>query len=197
MPRRSLWALPLFGMITLLIAGDAAGQRGQKKNDRPSPEDSAKAATVAGGLKVEVWAAEPLLANPVCFAFDEQGKCYVAETYRHSQGVTDTRNHMNWLDDDINLKSVAERVKMFEKYKYPLFPENGERVKVLWDSTGSDRADQSAVFSDGYNRPEDGIGAGLLARKGGVYYTCMPDLYLLKDTKGANKADAKQSLASG
>jgi quinoprotein glucose dehydrogenase len=198
MPRRSLWLIPLFGLATLLLSSDAAGQRGQKKKDgRPSPEDSAKAATVADGLTVEVWAAEPLLANPVCFAFDETGKCYVAETFRHSTGVTDTRNHMNWLDDDIGLRSVAERVKMFEKYKYPAYPDVSERVKVLWDSTGSGRADKSEVFADGFNRPEDGIGAGLLARKGNVYYTCMPDLYLLKDTKGANKADVKESLASG
>src|SRR5262249_26434197 len=126
MPRRSLWCIPLFGLMCL-VAGDAAGQRGQKKkDDRPSPEDSAKAATVAGGLQVEVWAAEPLWANRVCFAFDEKGPCYVAETYRHSQGVTDTRSHMSWLDDDINLKSVADRVKMFEAWKYPAFPQNSE-----------------------------------------------------------------------
>src|SRR5262245_27410952 len=51
-------------------------------------------------LKVEVWAAEPMLANPVAFTFDEKGICYVAETFRMHHGVTDTRGHMNWLDDD-------------------------------------------------------------------------------------------------
>src|SRR5438105_1596135 len=50
-------------------------------------------------LNVNVWAAEPMLANPVCFAFDEKGVCYVAETFRMHHGVTDTRGHMNWLDD--------------------------------------------------------------------------------------------------
>ncbi len=30
-----------------------------------------------------------------------------------------------------------------------------------------------------------------------MYYACIPDLYLLKDTKNANKADVKESLASG
>ena len=45
----------------------------------------------APGLKIELTAAEPLLANPVCFCFDGQGRCYVVETHRHTQGVPDTR----------------------------------------------------------------------------------------------------------
>src|SRR5262249_8981254 len=40
-------------------------------------------------------------------------------------------------------------------------------------------------------------GAGLLARRGNVYYTCIPDLWLLKDSKGDCKADVKTSLATG
>ena len=35
----------------------------------------------------------------MAFTFDEKGICYVAETFRMHHGVTDTRGHMNWLDD--------------------------------------------------------------------------------------------------
>ena len=42
-----------------------------------------------------------MLANPVSFAFDEKGRCFVAETFRLHHGVTDNRGHMNWLDDDL------------------------------------------------------------------------------------------------
>ena len=34
------------------------------------------------GLKCELWAAEPLLGNPVSFTQDEKGRWYVAETFR-------------------------------------------------------------------------------------------------------------------
>jgi quinoprotein glucose dehydrogenase len=151
---------------------------------------------------VSVWAAEPLLANPVSFAFDERGRCFVAETYRHSAGVTDTRSHMYWLDDDLACRTVADRVAMFRraypgKKPYGDFAENAEQLRLVWDSTGGGKADKSEVFAGGFNRPEDGIAAGVLARKGDVYFTCMPDLYLLQDTKGANKADVKRSLATG
>ena len=43
---------------------------------------------VPKGLSVELFAAEPLLANPVAFCIDEKGVFYVAETFRHSAGVT-------------------------------------------------------------------------------------------------------------
>src|SRR5262252_233443 len=53
------------------------------------------------GVQASVWAAEPLLANPVSFCFDEKGRCYVAETFRLGHGVTDNRSNMYWLDDDL------------------------------------------------------------------------------------------------
>src|SRR5690242_5449336 len=52
----------------------------------------------APGLKVELWAAEPLLANPVALNFDDKGRCFLVETWRFEHGVIDMRNHMDWLD---------------------------------------------------------------------------------------------------
>jgi quinoprotein glucose dehydrogenase len=142
-----------------------------------------------------------LLANPVSIAFDEKGRCFVAETYRLHHGVTDNRRHMYWLDDDVACRTVADRVAMYRKHAKDKFAaeyeKDEDRVKLIWDSTGKGVADQSSVFSDGYRAASQGIGAGLLARKGNVYYTNIPDVWLLKDTKGANKADVQESLATG
>jgi quinoprotein glucose dehydrogenase len=152
-------------------------------------------------LKVEVWAAEPMLAHPVAFAFDEKGRCFVAETFRFSHGVTDTRGHMYWLDEDLACRTVADRVAKYRKYAKDKFSKTyekeRERVRLVEDTTGSGKADKSTVFSDDFGRAEDGVGAGLLARKGNVYYTCIPDLWLLNDTKGNGTADVKRSLATG
>ena len=142
---------------------------------------------VPAGLKVELFAAEPLLANPVAFCIDEKGVAYVAETFRHSDGVTDTRNHMDWLDDDMACRTVADRVAMYKKYlgsKFESFNVQHERVRRVVDRDGDGRADASTVFADGFNDPASGIGAGVLARKGDVYYTCIPGLWKLRDTRG-------------
>ena len=158
---------------------------------------------VPPGIETRLWAAEPLLANPVCFAFDEKGRCFVAETFRLHHGVTDNRNHMNWLDDDIASQTVQDRVAMHRKWAktkakfIETYEKDHDRVRMIWDSTGKGVADQSSVFADRFYRAESGIGAGLLARKGDVYYTCIPDLWLLKDTSGSHKAEAQESLATG
>jgi len=153
------------------------------------------------GVEVRLWAAEPLLANPVSFCFDGKGRCYVAETFRLGHGVTDDRGHMKWLDDDLASRTVADRVAMYKKFAGERFTSTYEtehdRVKLIWDSKGAGKADQAAVFADGFHHAADGIGAGVLARQRNVYYTCIPDVWLLKDTKGDGKADVKQSLATG
>lgn len=162
-----------------------------------SAEEALLPVQLEKGLKVGVWAAEPLMMNPVAFAFDEQGRAYVAETTRFNKGVPDTRNHNYWLDEDLANRSTADLLAMYKKHKYQGFEKYTDQLRVVWDSTGKGRADKCAVFSGGYNRPQDGLAAGVLARRGSVYFACIPDLYRLKDTKGTNTADAKESLFTG
>jgi quinoprotein glucose dehydrogenase len=148
-------------------------------------------------LKVEVWASEPLMENPVSFAFDEKGRVYVAETNRFHTGVPDTRDHMYWLDEDLANRSIDDLVAMYKKHKFGPWYKYHDQLRLVWDSNNDGKADKSEIFSGGYNRPQDGLAAGVLARKGKVYFTCIPDLYLLKDTDGDNKADEKKSLFTG
>jgi quinoprotein glucose dehydrogenase len=197
MPRWSPALLMPLALAALTPAVPPEAQQPRKAAPSPDAERAARAAQVEKGLTVEVWAAEPLLANPVAFAFDEKGRCFLAETYRHTDGVTDTRGHMYWLDDDLAIRSIADRLAMYKKYKYPPYEKFGEQVRLIWDSTGSGKADKSTVFVGPFNKPEDGLGAGILARKGDVYYTCIPSLYRLRDTKGANRADVIEPLATG
>ena len=191
-------ALALAAALALTSPEPQPANAGQRKKAQPrEAEEAASAVRLADqNLKVEVWASEPHLANPVAFAFDEKGRCFVVETFRHTQGVPDTRGKP-WLDDDIAARTVADRVAMYKKYKFPQYPENSERLRLVWDSDGDGRADKDSVFADGFNRYEDGIAAGVLPRKGDVYFACIPDLYLLRDTKGENKATEKKSLVSG
>jgi len=151
-------------------------------------------------LKVELWAAEPMLANPVAFAFDEKGRCYVVETFRHTTGVTDNRGKP-WLDDELASRTVEDRVKMYKAYakdKFEsIYEKERDRIRLLEDTTGSGKADKSTVFRDDFGKAEDGLAAGVLARHGSVYFTNVPSLYLLKDTKNTGTADVKEVLATG
>src|SRR5207302_3743422 len=118
-------------------------------------------------LQVDLWAAEPMLANPVCLAIDGKNRIYVAETFRLHDGLTDIRGHMDSLDDDLACRTVADRIAMMKKHEDDKFKNDSvhhDRIRLLEDTTGAGKADKATVFADGFHHPEDGIGAGLLAR---------------------------------
>src|SRR5205814_10016056 len=128
-------------------------------------------------------AAEPHVANIVAFHFDEKGRCYVAETFRLHKGVTDYRSHRYWIDDDLACRTVADRVAMYKKHlkgKFPTYEVDHDRVRLVEDTKGTGRADKATVFADGFTTAAAGLGSGVLARNGKVWYTCIPDLWLLQ-----------------
>src|SRR5262249_135015 len=183
-------------------ADEKPPQRQKPKAARASKEKLAamKPLRLPKGLAVDLSAAEPLLANPVSFCFDENGRCYVAETFRLHAGVTDNRGHMNWLDDDLASRTVADRVALYRKYlkdKIKTYETEHDTVRLIEDTKASGPADGATVFAEGFHHAADGLGSGVLARKGDVYYTCIPDLWLLRDTEGDGKADVRRSLATG
>src|SRR6266571_6014592 len=70
-----------------LVPAWAQHQLGQSQNSKAfvAPASNGgllavKQFQVPAGLKVDLWAAEPLLAHPVAFNFDEKGRAYVCET---------------------------------------------------------------------------------------------------------------------
>jgi quinoprotein glucose dehydrogenase len=91
------FALATFIAFSTAVAGD--DQKGAAASGPPSApyapriapasEEARRAMRsfrVPGSLEVELFAAEPLLANPVAFHVDEKGVVYVAETFRHGAG---------------------------------------------------------------------------------------------------------------
>ena len=120
------------------------------------------------GVKADIWAAEPLVANIVAFGFDEKGRCYVAETYRLHHGVTDNRSHMYWIDDDLACRTVADRLAMYKKHlknKFATYEVDQDRVRLVEDTKGKGYADKASVFAGGFNNAVDGIGSGVLAHQ--------------------------------
>ena len=170
---------------------------------QPASEEGQQAIAgfqVPDGMTVTLFAAEPQLANPVAFGIDEKGRIYVCETFRQQKGVEDNRGHMNWLEDDLALTSVAERVEMFRKFlgeSVVDYTREQDRIRLLTDTNGDGKADRDTVFAAGFNAIEDGTGAGVLAIDGDVYYTCIPKLWKLRDDDGDGIAEVEQVLHDG
>ena len=155
------------------------------------------------GLQIELFAAEPQVASPVALSLDEQGRVFVAEQYRFNRGTEENRTRPFLLEDDLQIKTVADRLKMYQKWSKQFdggmdwFTRVSDQVRMLQDTDGDGRADRSTVFADGFNQPLDGLAAGVIASQGKVYLTCIPHLWLLQDTDDDGVADRRTRLLSG
>jgi len=192
------WCLP----VVLTVAVQAADPVFQPQIEGPSAEgkqaiDSFRLAPSTG---VELVAAEPNVANPVAFAFDEQGRIYVCETFRQKKGVEDNRGHMYWLMDDLKALTVEDRRAYMIKHHPELQEEwtaNHDRIRQLSDSDGDGRYETATVFAEGFNDLVAGTGAGVLTFEGAVYYTCIPELWKLVDTDNDGVANDYNALYTG
>ena len=198
-------ALPL---ASLIAAEEAGGHGSGASSEGVAPasdegQNAIKSFKFDEGLKIDLWAAEPLLANPVCFTEDEKGHWYVGETFRQEKGIEDDRGHAEWRDEDIASKSLADRLAYMHKHVPDTtlfeqkFAKYEDRIRRLEDTTGSGIANKSTIFADGFRDALDGTGAGLIARGDEIWYTCIPNLWHFRDTKGTGTADVKEKLLTG
>jgi quinoprotein glucose dehydrogenase len=142
------------------------------------------------GMQAKLWAAEPMLANPVAFDFDEKGRAFISETHRYHSSVLDIRNYMGMLELDLASRTIEDRTalnrKVFGAQAKDLAIES-EVVRLVQDTNGDGVADQSGVFADGFNTELDGIASGVLARHGKVWFTNIPSLLMLEEDAGKVK----------
>ncbi len=181
-------------LVLLLLAAPAGSQ------EDPAHETARRKLRLASGLQASLWASDPLLANPVAISIDERGRIYVAECHRRHTSTLDIHMRKEWLDDDLACRRHEDQIAYHERRlggKAKEWKVESERIRILEDSTGSGRADKAVTFSDGYRDLCEGIGAGVLVRNGEVWYTCIPNLWSLKDTDGDGQADVRKALHSG
>ncbi len=188
-------------------ATTAKGQVHKPGSRVPEPEiapasDEAQLAVqrmqVPPGLEVKLWAAEPMLANPVAFNFDERGRIFVAETYRYRSSVLDIRDYMWMLEDELACRTVEDRAALIRKAFGPAGEKElsieGEILRLLEDTDGDGVADRSEIYADGFNSALDGIASGVLARRGQVWFTNIPSLWRFT---GANRAETRAEISTG
>ena len=150
------------------------------------------------GLVATLWAAEPMLANPVAFNFDEKGRIFVAETYRYRSSVLDIRDYMWTLENELANRTLEDQSAAIARHFGPegvkeLSIET-ERVRLLEDTDRTGVATKSTLYAEGFNSPLDGIASGVLARRGSVYFTSIPSVWKFT---GDKKAETRTEISRG
>ncbi|HEX3987911.1 MAG TPA: PVC-type heme-binding CxxCH protein [Verrucomicrobiae bacterium] len=191
-------ALLSIGFPLILNAGE--GEASDAKNKAVDPELAIQQFHAPLEFKIDLFAAEPMLKNPVAFCFDENGRIYMAETERLVTSVYDVRGHLDMYTNDLACRTVEDRAAMVKKFLGDHEKDlavASDQIRLLEDTKGTGKADRSTIFAGGFNGELEGLGAGVLARKGDVYYTDIPNLWLLRDTNHTGTAQERTSLSYG
>ena len=88
-----------------------------------SAKDSQKLTQIPPEFRLELFAAEPDIVNPMTMAFDEKGRLWVVETVDYPNEIKN--------GDDVG----------------------DDRIKILEDTNGDGRADKITIFADSLNIP--------------------------------------------
>ncbi len=207
--RLLLWVFFFFSLAAAARAADVAPGAKKENSLIDPPEVALRRFTVAPGLKVDLFAAEPDVRNPVAVSVDERGRVFVVESDRRRSSVFDIRGHKDWLETDLSFRTVRERADFLKQQVSPTNPaviqrltgggrgtfadfnQDGvvdwrdlevqtERIRLLEDTNGDGRADRVSFFADGFTNIVAGVAAGVLARGDDVYFACIPDLWRLR-----------------
>lgn len=184
----------MLSLATLALATTSTTTAQEAKRVVPIP---------GAGMQVREWASHPLVHDPVAIDIDPQGRVYVAETGRQDLGVVDNRTSGFWLYEDLAARTTADRLAYFKKYEgmreggMDWYTRWADLIRRVEDTDGDGIADTVTDFAGPFNDPLDGTGAGVLWRDGGMWYTCIPNLWRLEDADGDGVAEQSTKEFSG
>lgn len=165
------------------------------------PVEAMSAIRIEPSWQIELFAAEPDVANIVAIDIDGRGRVFVCETFRQDRGVTDNRAHDDaWVLADLAAQTVQDRIDYHKRLLgdgAAAYAQQEDRIRLLIDEDGDGKADRNTIFADGFHALEEGTGAGVLAHGPDVYYTCIPKLWRMTDLDDDGVADEKNVLSDG
>lgn len=160
--RRTL-AAALAPAIAWLPATTSEG-RGQPDIDNlpdPDPEVQKAAFQLADGLEISLFAAEPMLRNPVQMNWDDRGRLWVvcSTTYPHIVPGDEADDQVVILEDTTGDGRADKSTVFADDLHIPtgILPvpggalvANSTEVLLLEDTTGDDRADRRTILLSGF-----------------------------------------------
>lgn len=139
-----------------------------------SPAESQKTLHPPKGMVAELWASEPLLANPTAIEVDSRGRIWIAEGLNY---------------------------RFFRNGNFKRIP-GADRIKILEDTDGDGKADKVTVFAEDIYPVPMGLALQEIWRNGKyegvrVFVGNSPNLLLLEDLDGDDKAEKRSALLTG
>lgn len=159
----------LAALLTMPRAASAQTGAGDQKPApaAPSPLEAAKNIRLTEGLEIRLFAAEPMVRQPVSMSFDHRGRLWVLQylQYPNPNGLSPTAV-------DEYLRTKYDRVPE----PPPRGPKGDDCITILEDTDGDGRADRAKVFLKGLN-----LASGMALGYDGVFVAQPPYLLFYAD----------------
>ena len=158
-------------LLTVLLAGGLFGcSAGDSACEGPpcAPDAALQTLDVVDGFQVELFAAEPLISDPVAMEVDEDGRLYVVEDPGYPENTDNYQGRVRLLEDT-NGDGKPDRSTVFAdefraprgimRWKGGLLVTDATDIVYLEDTSGDGRADERRIVMTGfgYGNPQLGV----------------------------------------
>ena len=127
-----------------------------------SPEETRKLIQVPPGFEVRLFAAEPMVVNPVAMTWDERGRLWVVELYEYPKGAPKGEKGRDRIKilEDTDADGVADKVTVFaDGYSLAtgialgnggVYLGQAPHLYFLEDTNGDDKMDKQTILKTGF-----------------------------------------------
>lgn len=154
-----------------------------------SPEETVASYRLPDGFRLELLAAEPLIASPSGVCWGADGRMYVSELHGYN---LEGELEIEALNAAGRLDLEVRRVQAADAFREAARAGTFGVVKVLRDTDGDGRMDAADVLAR--DLPP---AYGLVPSHGGVIVACAPDIVFLADRDGDGEAEERRVLFTG
>jgi quinoprotein glucose dehydrogenase len=170
------------------------------------------------GLKLEVWAVDSLVKDPIGIHVNDQGEIFYTRSPRRNNSEFDIRGHQSWEIRSIAIQSIEDKRAFLHAELSPerssentwLLDMNGDgshdwrdltveknEVIKLRDSDGDGLADWAQIQVQDFDDDVTDVAGGVLTTEDAMYVAAGPDMWRLIDKDGDGIMDEKTSMSHG
>jgi len=170
------------------------------------------------GLKLDVWAVDSLIFDPISIHITDDGSLYYTRTNRQKNSEFDIRGHQDWEIRSISLQNIEDKRKFLREELSPERSEINSWLKDLngdgshdWrdltvekeqvfrvDDTDQDGyADQYQMIVEDFNDEVTDVAGAVMKGEDALFVGVGPDMWRMMDTNGDGIMDEKESISHG
>jgi putative heme-binding domain-containing protein len=170
------------------------------------------------GLKLDVWAVDSLIFDPISIHITDDGSLYYTRTNRQKNSEFDIRGHQDWEIRSISLQNIEDKRKFLHE---ELSPERSEINSWLEDLNGDGShdwrdmtvekeqifrvddtdqdgyADQYQMIVEDFNDEVTDVAGAVMKGEDALFVGVGPDMWRMMDTNGDGIMDEKESISHG